>query len=83
MDPGQLAGDLVRPGDPRYGIIWINPERMSGAPCFFGTRVPVQTLFDHLSAGDSIETFLDGFEGVTRDQVLAVLELARQRVLVA
>jgi uncharacterized protein (DUF433 family) len=72
-----LAGDLVRPDDPRYGLIWINPERMSGAPCFYGTRVPVQTLFEYLEAGDSLDDFLAGFQGVTREQAVAVLELAR------
>jgi uncharacterized protein (DUF433 family) len=76
-----LQGDLVRPGDPRYGTIWINPERMSGAPCFFGTRVPVQTLFEYLEGGDSLDEFLDGFPGVTREQAIAVLELARQQLL--
>lgn len=72
-----LEGDLVHPGDPRYGLIWINPERLSGAPCFFGTRVPIQNLFDYLEAGDSLDEFLDGFPGVTREQAVAVLELAR------
>jgi uncharacterized protein (DUF433 family) len=76
-----LEGDLVRPGDPRYGTIWINPERMSGAPCFFGTRVPVQTLFEYLEGGDTLDQFLDGFPGITREQAIAVLELARQQLL--
>jgi uncharacterized protein (DUF433 family) len=36
----------------------------------------VKSLFDHLAAGDALETFLDDFEGVTREQAQAVLELA-------
>jgi uncharacterized protein (DUF433 family) len=53
-----------------------DPERLGGEPVFRGTRVPVKSLFDHLSAGDSLETFLDDFPGVTREQVRAVLEIA-------
>jgi uncharacterized protein (DUF433 family) len=70
---------LVKPGDPRFGIIWINPARVSGAPCFFGTRVPVKALFDNLEAGETIDAFLAGFPPITRDHVIAVLELARTR----
>ena len=76
-----LEGDEVRPGDPRCGIIWANPQRLSGAPCFFGTRVPVQTLFDYIEAGDTIDEFLDGFPPITREHVLAVLELAKAGLL--
>ena len=39
IDPDDLRCDLVRPGDPRFGLIWEHPERMSGQPCFFGTRL--------------------------------------------
>jgi uncharacterized protein (DUF433 family) len=41
-------------------VIKIDPEIMSGAPCFAGTRVPIQNLIDYLEGGDSIEEFLDG-----------------------
>jgi uncharacterized protein (DUF433 family) len=51
-----------------------DPQILGGTPVFRGTRVPVQSLFDHLKAGDSIEVFLDGFPSVKREQVLAVLE---------
>ena len=49
---------------------------MGGEPVFRGTRVPVKSLFDHLSAGGSVETFLNDFPGVTREQVQIVLEAA-------
>ena len=49
-------------------VVWIDPDRMSGAPCFAGTRVPVQMLLDHLKHGDTIEDFLEGAPTVTRDQ---------------
>jgi uncharacterized protein (DUF433 family) len=51
-----------------------DPQILGGTPVFKGTRVPVQSLFDHLKAGDSIEVFLDGFPSVKREQVVAVLE---------
>ena len=58
-----------------------DPARLGGEPVFRGTRVPVKSLFDHLSAGDSLETFLDDFPGVTREQVRAVLEVAGLHLL--
>ena len=76
-----LAGDLIQPGHPLFGIVWVNPDRMSGAPCFTGTRVPIQSLFDHLEAGDSLDTFLEDFMPVTREQAVALLEVSRLRVL--
>ncbi len=61
----------------------IDPEIMSGVPCFAGTRVPIQNLIDYLEGGDSIEQFLDGFPSVSREQVIAFLEEAKDRVLAA
>jgi uncharacterized protein (DUF433 family) len=62
-------------------FIDANPERMSGAPCFKGTRVPVTHLFDYLEAGDSLGDFLNDFPTVTRKQVLGVVELMRKQLL--
>jgi uncharacterized protein (DUF433 family) len=62
-------------------LVWIDPERMSGVPCFYGTRVPVKNLFDYLEGGQSLETFLDDFEGVSREQADAVLRLAMECLL--
>jgi uncharacterized protein (DUF433 family) len=55
-------------------IVSCDPDVMSGAPVFAGTRVPVQTLLDYLEGGDSIAEFLEGFPSVTRSQVVAFLE---------
>jgi len=55
-------------------IISTSPEIMGGTPVFASTRVPVQTLFDYLKAGESIDDFIDGFPTVTKDQVIALLE---------
>ncbi|MGA2230320.1 MAG: DUF433 domain-containing protein [Tepidisphaeraceae bacterium] len=81
ISPELLEGDKIQPGHPLFGLIWINPNRVSGTPCFYGTRVPVKNLFDSLAAGESLDDFLDGFEGVSREQALAVLELAAQHLL--
>ena len=76
-----LRGDLVQPGHPLFGLVWVNPQRMSGTPCFTGTRVPVKSLFDHLEAGDTLDTILDDFPGVMRQQAIMLLELSRTRIL--
>jgi uncharacterized protein (DUF433 family) len=63
--------------------ISISTDVMSGTPVFSGTRVPVQTLIDCLEAGESIDSFLEGFPTVTRDQVIAFLEEAKNLMIVA
>ena len=55
-------------------IINIDPNILGGTPVFYGTRVPVKNLFDYLETGASIDEFLNDFEGVSKDQVLKVLE---------
>jgi uncharacterized protein (DUF433 family) len=62
-------------------VIKVDPEIMSGAPCFSGTRVPIQNLIDYLEGGDSIGEFLEDFPTVTREQVISFLEEAKQSVL--
>ena len=62
-------------------VITISPQVMGGAPVFANTRVPVQTLFDYLEAGDTIDEFLEGFPTVSREQVIAFLEEAKTRML--
>jgi uncharacterized protein (DUF433 family) len=54
----------------------IDPEIMSGAPVFEGTRVPVDALFNNLSAGVSLDEFLENFPTVNREQALAVLKFS-------
>jgi len=60
--------------------IQIDPELLSGAPCFSGTRVPIATLMDYLKAGDRLDDFLDDFPTVTREQVAAVLDIASDAI---
>jgi uncharacterized protein (DUF433 family) len=62
-------------------VIWVNPQRMSGAPCFRDTRVPVQSLIDFLEGGETIDQFLQLYPSITRQQVLTVLDLANDQIL--
>ena len=62
-------------------LITRDREIMSGTPVFSGTRVPVQALVDYLSAGDSLDEFLDQYPTVTRQQTVAVLELMKENLL--
>jgi uncharacterized protein (DUF433 family) len=62
-------------------IVSRTDEVMGGTPVFAGTRVPVQTLLDYLEAGESIDDFLKGFPSVTRNQVVAFLEEAKDRLV--
>jgi uncharacterized protein (DUF433 family) len=81
VDPDLLAGDRIERDHPLFGLIWINPERMSGTPCFYGTRVPIKTLFDCLAEGQSLAEFLDDFEGVSQEQAKSLLQLAANDLL--
>ena len=62
------------------GVVSRDPEVVSGALVFAGTRVPVQTLIDYLKAGDSLDRFLEGFPTVSREQAEAFLEVALEAV---
>lgn len=62
-------------------VISVSSEIMSGTPVFTGTRVPIRTLLDYLTAGDSIDDFLDGFPTVTREQVITFLEEAGKEMI--
>lgn len=62
-------------------VVHSDPDRLGGTPVFVGTRVPVQSLFDYLEAGDSLEEFLHQFPSVRREQAVAALEYARDQVM--
>lgn len=57
-------------------LVKRDPEIMSGALCFTGTRVPVKNLFDYLEGTSSLEEFLEDFPSVSRERAVAVLEAA-------
>ena len=59
-------------------LIVIDQEILGGQPVFRGTRVPIETLFDHLEAGVSLEEFLEDFPTVTKEQAIATLDVANK-----
>ncbi len=59
-------------------LVKRDPEIMSGALCFTGTRVPVKNLFDYLEGSSSLEDFLEDFPSVSRERAVAVLEAAHE-----
>ncbi len=62
-------------------LVHADPEILGGTPVFVGTRVPVQTLFDYLEGGESLNEFLRQFPSVKRDQAIAALETACDALL--
>ena len=62
-------------------LITIDPGLMSGAPCFTGTRVPVQALFDYVEGGDPLDEFLVDFPNASREHAIAVLGMARKAAI--
>jgi uncharacterized protein (DUF433 family) len=72
---------LVPPTHPAAGLIWVDRGRLSGAPCFDGTRVPIKNLWDYLEGGEPLSEFLEDFEGVTAEQARGVLRLALQALM--
>lgn len=59
----------------QFEAITVHPEIQDGAPVFSGTRVPIETFYDFLRIGVSVNEFLDEFPSITRDQALEVYEL--------
>lgn len=75
-----MSKDTLLP-DEKNPLIWINPERVSGAPCFYKTRLPIESLFTNLEGGVSLDEWVDAFPPVTKEQAVAVLEYARKNIL--
>ncbi len=73
--------ELVPRSDPRFGIVSIDPERHSGTPCFAGTRVPIRDLWDYLEDGESLDSFLDSFPTVSREQAIRLMALAGEKLI--
>ena len=73
--------EQVPPYDPRSAVVSIDAERMGGVPCFTGTRVPVQDLWDYLAGGESLDVFLECFPTVTREQAVQAIQMAGQKLL--
>ncbi|MDQ3012527.1 MAG: DUF433 domain-containing protein [Acidobacteriota bacterium] len=61
-------------------LIEVDPEKMGGIPVFFGTRVPIQNLFDCLEIGESLDQFLEQFPTVERAQAQAAINLLGKKL---
>jgi uncharacterized protein (DUF433 family) len=73
--------DALRDNQCMEPAVVRDPEIMHGIPVFRGTRVPVQTLFDYLEAGETVEDFLEGFPTIPRALAIEVLEEAKHLLL--
>lgn len=63
-----------------HKVIHVDKEILGGTPVFWGTRVPIKNLFDYLEEGETIESFLEDFPSVTREQVERVLALSQKLI---
>ena len=62
-------------------VVWVDPGRMSGEPCFRGTRIPVRMLLEHLAAGFSLDEFLETVPSLEREKAQKFLKLAGEQML--
>ena len=62
-------------------VVSVDAGIMHGAPCFTGTRVPLQSLVDYIEEGDTLDNFLRDFSTVTREQAIQFLELAKAQLI--
>jgi uncharacterized protein (DUF433 family) len=62
----------------KYGAVSIDKETMGGTPVFNGTRVPIQTLFDYVEGGDTLEEFLEDYPSVSMEQAVEVIGMAKK-----
>jgi uncharacterized protein (DUF433 family) len=67
--------------DELRGVVHSDPQIMGGTPVFVGTRVPLENLIDYLEGGESVDDFLEAFPTVKREQVIAVIEAGKLKIL--
>jgi len=58
----------------KNSVVKVDPEIMSGTPCFAGTRVPVRILVDYIEGGETLDEFLEQYPTISREQAVAFLE---------
>ena len=78
---GRLVDYVDRMQIESHPVVHSDPDISGGTPVFRGTRVPVQSLFDYLEGGETVDQFVDQFPSVSKEQALAALDLARDSVL--
>lgn len=62
-------------------LITSDPKRLGGTPVFAGTRVPVQTLFEYIEGGETLDVFLEHFPDVSREHAQAVSKLSKAALI--
>ena len=62
-------------------VIFSDRDIMGGTPVFKGTRVPIKNLIDYLAGGDSLDTFIEHFPSVSKDDAVSVLELVKKMLI--
>ena len=77
IDRADLHRQIDEPSTECLAVVEHSPEVLASLPVFRGTREPVRALLDYLAAGDSLDTFLDDFPSVRREQAIALLEPTR------
>ncbi len=83
VEPEHLEGDMVQPGDLLFGLVWINLRAGERDPLLFRQPRACRQLVPLPGGGDTLDEFLDAFEGVTRDQAVGVIDLAARGLLSA
>jgi uncharacterized protein (DUF433 family) len=68
-------------GMKKNSVVRIDPEILSGTPCFAGTRVPVRALLDYIEGGDTLDEFLEQYPTVSRKQAIRFLEESVNAIL--
>jgi uncharacterized protein (DUF433 family) len=77
IDRADLHRQIDELSAERLAVVERSSDVLGGLPVFRGTRVPVSALLDYLAAGDSLDTFIDDFPSVRREQAIALLDLTR------
>jgi uncharacterized protein (DUF433 family) len=62
-------------------VVSIDDEVLGETPVFVGTRVPIQSLFDYLEGGETLDEFLRQFPSVSKEQAKSAIELARDSII--
>lgn len=62
-------------------VIWVDPDRLGGKPCFRGTRIPVSILIEYLEAGHSVDDFLRAYPDLSAEMVKAYIRLAHESIV--
>lgn len=74
-----VAGEATR----KQALVVSDPDILSGTPCFAGTRVPARILFEHFAGNETLDTFLNDYPSVSREQAIGALEKSKRTLLLS